>query len=174
MDNVMLIESPGTEITAGAIVQACIWKIDDKYPYEVFGIVKKLDDDRAVVDFEDGTTHTVPIDQLMPYLDLSTIAVGQWDFNLRGMISHLVSIAFYNGWDEEIYEWRNLPVGEYGSIHCPLTAKDSGSQLQIFWMMFVLLFGDYGTSPRFGWIEPKFVDDFRKMCCLFKEFDYEG
>lgn len=29
------------------------------------------------------------------------------------------------------------------------------SQFEIFWMMLVLLYGDYGTSPRSGWLEMK-------------------
>lgn len=32
-------------------------------------------------------------------------------------------------------------------------------QFEIFWMLLVLMFGDYGTSPRYGWINPEQISD---------------
>lgn len=36
-------------------------------------------------------------------------------------------------------------------------------QLEIIWMFFVLMFGDYGTSPRSGWIDKDNFDDLREF-----------
>lgn len=43
------------------------------------------------------------------------------------------------------------------TVKCPLendwhTDYDFGG-LQVIWMMCVCMFGDYGTSPRWGWIK---------------------
>lgn len=32
-------------------------------------------------------------------------------------------------------------------------------QFEIFWMLLVLMFGDYGTSPRYGWINHEQISD---------------
>ena len=33
------------------------------------------------------------------------------------------------------------------------SAEDFDKELNTYWTMFVLMYGDYGTSPRSGWIE---------------------
>lgn len=52
----------------------------------------------------------------------------------------------------------------------PKEENFNDSQFEIFWMMLVLQFGDYGTSPRSGWLEMdnkneiiKFIDDITKI-----------
>lgn len=81
----------------------------------------------------------------------------------------------YNGLTSVVKSWANIePVvcvcgnGDfYQQIACPdyygqteeERTPDDYYQLQFVWMIGVLMFGDYGTSPRHGWIED--VDGFR-------------
>lgn len=71
----------------------------------------------------------------------------------------LDSITWYNGLAPIVFSWINLKNDNGYSIGCPNDYGAPGnwsmanvSQLQIFWMYAVEMFGDYGTSPRFGWI----------------------
>ena len=79
-------------------------------------------------------------------------------------------LTWYNGLAETVYSWQKLkphgsdvdvllPPENYG---CP--TKDPGdiAQLQVVWMIAVSLFGNWGTSPRYAWIENK--EDFYKWC----------
>ena len=79
------------------------------------------------------------------------------------------SVIWYNGLVDGILNWVKQPV-ENGCIMCP---KFYGlyydkydiewqAQLQLLWMMAVLKFGDYGTSPRYGWITD--VEGFKFWC----------
>ena len=79
---------------------------------------------------------------------------------LEDIIYALKMVVWYNGYDETIKGWIKLEPGEYGII-CPL-GIDTGphtAQLQVLWMICVVLFGEYGVSPRFGGIHR--VEDFR-------------
>ena len=76
------------------------------------------------------------------------------------------TIIGYNCLYEIINTWAELPE-QNGIITMPKhynepepIDKENQAQLEIFWMMAVILFGDYGTSPRSGWIEH--IDKFRK------------
>lgn len=56
--------------------------------------------------------------------------------------------AYFNAWDLWYNEW------------CP--------DLQPLYMICVVIYGDYGTSPRSGWIDRKNISkcvEFLKMCC---------
>lgn len=73
----------------------------------------------------------------------------------------------YNGLNERVKEWAELGPNKYRVItfinQYDWKNMDEGEgQLQLVWMMCVLLFGDYGTSPRFGWIED--VKGFKEFC----------
>lgn len=68
---------------------------------------------------------------------------------------------------DEVYKWKDLETdGDYPEwIHCPndqygLDTWCDGP-LCIVWSFLVHLFGNYGTSSRFGWIED--VESFRKF-----------
>ena len=76
------------------------------------------------------------------------------------------TIIGYNCLYEIINTWAELPE-QNGIITMPKhynepepIDKENQAQLEIFWMMAFILFGDYGTSPRSGWIEH--IDKFRK------------
>lgn len=75
----------------------------------------------------------------------------------EALIDAIKSVVWYNGYDEVIDEWMNLEPVRGNQIRCPLLDANENSaeywQLQMLWMICVVLFGDYGTSPRFGWIE---------------------
>jgi hypothetical protein len=76
-------------------------------------------------------------------------------------------VTWYNDLAETVSKWGNLePEGsiiavpdDYGINPHWCTAEDR-PQLQVLWMIAVSLFGNYGTSPRYGWIED--IDGFRQ------------
>lgn len=86
----------------------------------------------------------------------------------------LNSIVWYNGLTDEIKKWKdkdylvdNTFPQTFNDVKI-IIQKDYYAQLQVFWMLCVLLFGDYGTSPRTGWIEQrerfeKFIDELTYM-----------
>lgn len=87
------------------------------------------------------------------------------------LLNSLTSAADYSGINQIIYNWQYLPVDE-NVIECPLSAPGVSeyatvdwAQLDFVWMICVEMFGDYGTSPRFGWIEQ--IDEFREFCNSF-------
>lgn len=84
----------------------------------------------------------------------------------------LDSITWYNGLAEYVDRWKDLPTTDHGTILCPseyyVSPNDAptppwytevAEQLQVIWMIAVELFGDYGASPRYGWIDKP--DEFR-------------
>ena len=76
-------------------------------------------------------------------------------------------IAWYNGHSEEIeeiikyienYEGKyNIPMPEF------LRNNDCDYFMNILWQISVLTYGDYGTSPRFGWLEIENKEKILKM-----------
>lgn len=67
----------------------------------------------------------------------------------------MIGIVWYNGLEDIVIKWKDykenddVPYREYKS-----SLKDSDyRQLEMVWMYLVLCFGNYGTSPRSGWIE---------------------
>lgn len=84
----------------------------------------------------------------------------------RLLLDALDSVTHYNGLAEEVIEWKNLPLNEWGSYSPPeIFSKASIEwtpkyQCQVIWMILVFMFGDYGTSPRFGWIEKENKEQF--------------
>lgn len=91
----------------------------------------------------------------------------------------LLSVVWYNGLHREVASWKDRPL-EHGFILCPLSYKeykDAGDvetfgQLQVLWMICVSMFGDYGTSPRTGWIER--VDEFKDFISRVTDWCFEA
>lgn len=85
----------------------------------------------------------------------------------------LSDVVFYQGLTPIIQSWKTLSPNiiciqcpnEYNSTKYNVDLKDL-AQLQIFWMIAVLKFGDYGTSPRYGWIDNEHIDEFYNWCDL--------
>lgn len=92
----------------------------------------------------------------------------------------LNTVIWYNGLYEIVRSWKDLPVrgtAPYVSIFNDRFYGASGydpetkAQLEIIWMIAVLKFGEYGTSPRSGWIEK--VDEFKKWIDEITKVDEE-
>lgn len=96
------------------------------------------------------------------------------ELHKEDLIDALDSVTWYNGLAEEIVHWkdpgyfdeRTNSLGWNWDLFndFPLEMRE---QIQIIWIICVELFGDYGTSPRSGWIENieafyKFVDEITK------------
>lgn len=74
----------------------------------------------------------------------------------------LGEIASYNGWRDVLYATKNYiqtkvkePHGTYWGIEFPsdiLRKYNPDMYPRIIWSIMVMMYGDYGTSPRFGWI----------------------
>lgn len=89
-------------------------------------------------------------------------------------------VVWYNGYQGEIGDW--IEALERGENDCPLEIlpddRDGAyafGQLQVLWMFLVEWFGDYGTSPRYGWIEKCNLDDcvefLKKVVAQCDEFE---
>lgn len=71
----------------------------------------------------------------------------------------LRAVAWYNGLDTDLRKILDIQpdadgyiaINDYLSV-LGIGIDEWGGQLQMFWMILAYLFGDYGTSPRFGWI----------------------
>lgn len=81
-----------------------------------------------------------------------------------GMMDALKDVVRYNGLSDLLKVWVSRGDKDYENgykygmkyVHCqcnPIEDKYSYGQLELIWMLCVILFGDYGTSPRSGWIE---------------------
>lgn len=76
------------------------------------------------------------------------------------LISALDGVVWYNGMGEVITKWKVPGVlsNKYDLPHWEEPGydgrcRDETMQLQVIWMICIMLFGNYGTSPRSGWIE---------------------
>ena len=101
------------------------------------------------------------------------------ELTVDNLIEALDSVTWYNGLAEEIVHWKESGYFDekYGYLNwkwnkfSSFIAEDK-YQLQVIWMICVELFGNCGTSPRFGWIEDKegfyqFVD---KITSIYREW----
>lgn len=91
--------------------------------------------------------------------------------DVEAFIEALDSVTWYNGLAEEIVLWKEPGYFDEFNDHLSWNwekfmsfSLEDRYQLEVIWMICVDLFGDYGTSPRSGWIEQKeafykFVDD---------------
>lgn len=85
-------------------------------------------------------------------------------------VNALSSIIVYNGLGNYILSWmelrpqQNLFGFEIPSISPPenygADSSEDISQLQVIWMIGVMLFGNFGTSPRCGWIDE--IEEFKQ------------
>lgn len=96
---------------------------------------------------------------------------------MEDLLDALDGVTWYNCLAEEIIKWKNPDnynrTSPDGLIYYPdgwLSPKKEfwsswpehcRDQMEVLWMICVQLFGDYGTSPRYGWIEKK--DEFFKF-----------
>lgn len=83
------------------------------------------------------------------------------------LIHALDSVTWYNGLDEIIAHWKdeNYFDDNLGNLHWKWDKFrsydiETRAQLQVIWIICVKLFGDYGTSPRSGWIKEEHKEKF--------------
>ena len=68
------------------------------------------------------------------------------------LLNALDSVIWYNNDYDTIKLWMEaLKNPTSNVVYRPDTTNDAG--LEVLWMICVELFGDYGTSPRGGWID---------------------
>lgn len=74
--------------------------------------------------------------------------------------------AWYNGYTEDFDKLLDYLMHERNSnsadnIHRPDSIKSDGSTpiMELYWMILVQQWGNYGTSPRSGWIDRNTLDD---------------
>ena len=102
------------------------------------------------------------------------------------LIDALDSVTWYNGLAEIIQEWKK---DEYFDNYEGYSLswnwetfhkydKETQAQLQIIWMMCVCMFGEYGTSPRSGWVLTEnreafhqFIDDITETYRESNQYD---
>ena len=83
------------------------------------------------------------------------------------LLDALDSVVWYNGHGDFVIKWLELEPDEYGTITFDQAYGKYDASLSIYyplqmlWMIAVSLFGDYGTSPRSGWIED--IEGFRQF-----------
>ena len=93
------------------------------------------------------------------------------------------TMIHYNGYTEIIRSWKELEARDGWQIACPenynasFSVKRGDSDwgiLQFIWGTAVYKFGDYGTSPRYGWIDirehPEFYEWIDAIC--LDDIDY--
>lgn len=86
-----------------------------------------------------------------------------WRPELNEIQRCFCTVIWYNGLEEILKEMIDLEIPEnrypqyeyYDKYFANEETKDLETyyQTQVLWMMLVKMFGNYGTSPRFGWIE---------------------
>ena len=82
------------------------------------------------------------------------------------LLSSFLIMSDYNGISDYFKEWYDLEPKD-GRIDCPLNFTD-GNDLVFVWGVLVCMFGEYGTSPRFGWItDVYYFKIFLKKCIAF-------
>ena len=92
------------------------------------------------------------------------------------MIKSLLWVLWYNGYKEEIralYEYIKNNDGIIIQYPDRLLSDDCNKPDRILWSVLVMEYGDYGTSPRYGWIEnkQKAVEEFERF---FSDFGEDG
>lgn len=78
------------------------------------------------------------------------------------LVEAIGTALWYNGYEnciielrDKIKEFNNSKKDKYDTFYMPpfdLDFINEHEQFHLFTMFLVLLYGDYGTSPRFGWI----------------------
>ena len=93
------------------------------------------------------------------------------------LIEALKSVVWYNGYEDTINNWINYGDNQfkenkdnkYYNIPCPYST-DEPEHHMIFWMICVELFGECGTSPRYGWINIDKWKDCKKFLSSLLEY----
>lgn len=75
-------------------------------------------------------------------------------------LNSLLWVGWYNDREDEIkdlykYIKNSIKEGNYGYIAFPsqFGEIDCNDYIRVLWSVLVMEYGNYGTSPRYGWIE---------------------
>ena len=82
----------------------------------------------------------------------------QETINTADIIDALDSVTWYQGIGDEVSSWVRIKLDKYGFIQRP---SGLNPQMEVIWIMCVVLFGDYGTSPRYGWVDGDNLEVFK-------------
>lgn len=90
------------------------------------------------------------------------------------ILDALDSVVWYNGIYEEITRLIEYIKSERGKdyITCPHEILDkSDAFTKTAWFLLVCMYGDYGTSPRSGWVEKpnEAIQFLERICKTSKE-----
>lgn len=93
-------------------------------------------------------------------------------------IETLITIIQYNGYEEEVLGWESYDRYQGAPYDKLDPDSEAYCQLQIIWMYLVLSIGEYGTSPRFGWLTDmeafgRFIDKLKEEYDLRQSLHYE-
>lgn len=106
---------------------------------------------------------------------------NSYDFTKQDVyaIDSFLSLAFYNGYEEDVRDIRQSlykafsfdPDDKWKTVSRPNWKERCGRDKieefgGIFWSWLVLQYGDYGTSPRFGWI---YAENARRLYNIISE-----
>lgn len=89
------------------------------------------------------------------------------------LIEAIKDIVMYNGYKEVLLSWLDKEKYFQFDFEKVLLLMDEQSlgEVHFIYMLCVLMFGDYGTSPNYGWIEDnEGFDAFIKEITDFKEY----
>lgn len=88
-------------------------------------------------------------------------------------INSLLWVLAYNGYEQQIKDIYEYLKHETVTASYPhdlgILSDDPDSPDRILWSTLVMEFGDYGTSPRFGWVKK-----LQSALDCFEEFFAEG
>ena len=107
--------------------------------------------------------------------------MGGKDIKIDELIDALDSVTWYNGLAEYIREWTEgkhlcanvcddivLNTDDYSKLD-----ERTRAQIEVIWMICVCLFGDYGTSPRSGWIDRENEQHFHNFITAITATEYD-
>ena len=83
--------------------------------------------------------------------------------NKKITVGSFIDLADYNGLLAEckrLYEYIKDSEEEVIGMPEWLKKYDCNHFMRVFWSILVIEYGDYGTSPRFGWLDRENVDLF--------------
>lgn len=76
---------------------------------------------------------------------------------IKSLLDSIDLVVWYNGHYEKLEKIKN-EISEIKENEIYRFDYENDEQFQVIWMILVELFGNYGTSPRSGWLEMKNKD----------------
>lgn len=164
-------------------------------PYEVNWDPSKLDTETVRFRFDESDLELIKESPNAKELDrivhrIFTTYIEKLNKELGDLIGEgyvdFQTMIYYNGYAEVIRSWKTLEARYGWQIACPENynapskvkrgVSDWGV-LQFIWGTAVYKFGDYGTSPRYGWIDinehPEFYEWIDAICLDDIEYSFK-